>query len=154
MSLFFIVQNLWFSGGSNTESILKPIVSGLIAGVISGFVFGLFIGLFQSSKFVDITTKIDIEPDENISFQTPANHFKGMGGIGGKLYLTNKRLVFKSHKANFQNHELSINLPDITSVERYRSLSLINNGLRIKLKDNGVEKFVVEKAAEWKNKLK
>lgn len=95
------------------------------------------------------TTKIDIDPDENIMFETPANHFKGIEGVGGRLYLTNRRLIFKSHKLNIQNHQLSIDLSDIKHVDRYKTLGLVNNGLVITIITDKTEKFVVEKVEEW-----
>lgn len=106
-----------------------------------------------NQKFVSETTKIDTEPDENILFQTPANHFKGAEGVGGKLYLTSKHLIFKSHKLNIQNHQLSINLTDIYHVDRYKTLGLINKGLSIITKQNTTEKFVVEQVNEWQRQL-
>lgn len=97
--------------------------------------------------------KIDTQADETILFDTGANHFKGAEGVGGKLYLTTKRLVFKSHKFNIQNHELSISLSDIDKVDRYKTLGLVNNGLSVKTVDNKTEKFVVQKIDEWLNQL-
>lgn len=94
-------------------------------------------------------TKIVTGPDENILFETPANHFKGIEGVGGKLYLTNKRLVFKSHKLNIQNHELSIQLTDVKNVDRHKTLGLVNNGLTITTIDDKTEKFVVEQVENW-----
>ncbi len=76
-----------------------------------------------------------------------------MEGVGGRLYLTNKRLVFKSHKLNIQNHQLSINLIDVIGFNKYKTLGIINNGLSIQTAQNTTEKFVVEQADEWINKL-
>lgn len=153
MVIFFIIQGLWTADSLTAKTIIKSVVAGLLSGIVSGFLFGLIIGWFKSSKFVDTTTKIDTQPDENILFQTGANHFKNAEGVGGKLYLTNKRLVFKSHKLNIQNHEFSINLTDIAKVDRYKNSGVINNGLAITSKDNKVDKFVVEQASEWIEKL-
>jgi hypothetical protein len=145
---------LWTANGLATTTIFKSIASGLFSGIIAGFLFGLIMGWFKTSKFVDTTTKIDTQPGEDILFQTGANHFKGAEGVGGRLYLTNKRLVFKSHKLNVQNHELSINLKDINQVDRYKSLGIVNNGLTVISKNDSLDKFVVEQADEWIKKLK
>lgn len=152
MIIFYIILNLWMS--DNFNSVGKAIVYSLISGLVSGLLFGLIIGWFKSSKSVDTTMKIDTLPEESILFQTPANHFKGAEGVGGKLYLTNKRLVFKSHKLNIQNHELSINLTDIANTSRYKNLGVIDNGLKITSNDNKVDKFVVEQAEEWTERLR
>ncbi len=120
-------------------------------GALSGLLFGWLIGLFAKSNFVNRTTKIDTSPGEDVKFKTPANHIKGIEAVGGKLYLTNQRLIFKSHKLNFQNHLLSIDLKDIESVDRYKRVGMINNGLSITTAQNVKEKFVVEQVEEWVN---
>lgn len=153
ITVSFIIRNLWIADALTSKTILKAFTSAVIGGVVAGFIFGLILGWFKSSAYVFLATKIETQPDEIISFQTLANHFKGVEGVGGKLYLTNQRLVFKSHKLNFQNHELSINLIDINKVERYRNLGIVNNGLTVTSKLNGVDKFVVEQANEWFKKL-
>jgi hypothetical protein len=153
MTVFFILQNLFTNDNLTSKEIIKSVFSGIIAGIISGFLFGWLVGLFNKSKFVKETTMFDTDPDEVIVFETSANHFKGFEGVGGKLYLTNKRLFFKSHKLNIQNHQLSISLADISSADRYKTLSLVNNGLAIITKQNTTEKFVVEQVDEWLKQL-
>ncbi len=149
MTIYFIIQNLWTSDVMT----LKTIVVAIVSGAAAGFTFALIISWFKSSKYGGGATKIDTMPDEDILFETAANHFKGAEDVGGKLYLTNKRVHFKSHKFNIQNHEVSIYLTDIDHVERYKNVGIFNTGLTIKSKDNKVDKFVVEKAGEWVKKL-
>lgn len=131
----------------------KYVASGLFEGIISGIIFSWVVALFSNSRFVKSTTKIEIAADENIVFETLASHFKGMEAVGGKLYLTNKRLTFKSHKFNIQNHRLDILLTNIISVNQYKSLGLVNNGLSINIKGGVIEKFVVNEIEEWIKKL-
>ena len=149
MAVFFILQTLLVNDKQATNQTIKSIALGLVAGAISGVLFGWLMGLFAKSKFVTQTTKIETDPDEHILFETPANHFKGIEGVGGKLYLTNKRLVFKSHKLNIQNHQLSIQLIDIKNVDRFKTLGLVNNGLSVITIDDKTEKFVVEQMENW-----
>lgn len=153
MAIFFILQELLTHSNLTTKDIIISIVSGLFGGALSGLLFGWLMGLFANSKRLTKDTKIDTEADETILFDTGANHFKGAEGVGGKLYLTNKRLVFKSHKFNIQNHELSISLSDIDKVDRYKTLGLVNNGLSVTTTDNKIEKFVVQQIDEWINQL-
>ena len=149
MSVFFILQNLLTNDHQTSKEIINAVVSGLVAGLISGFLFGWLIGVFSKSKVVKETTKIELHPNETMLFETPANHFKGMEGVGGNLYLTNKRLVFQSHKLNIQNHQLSINLADIRNADRYKPIEVINNGLSIIKNNDTIEKFVVEQPDQW-----
>jgi hypothetical protein len=152
MTVFFIAENLLTNDHLTTKEIFKAIALGLFAGSISGLLFGWFLGKFSSSKFVRDATKIDISADELI-FETPANHFKGIEAVGGKLVLTDKRLIFKSHRLNIQNHQLTINLSDVTQVDKYKTLGLVNNGLSIQITRQTTEKFVVEKIDEWLSHL-
>src|SRR5690242_11829987 len=131
MTIFFIVQDLLTHSHLTAKDVIISIISALIGGALSGLLFGWLLGLFINSRLWTKGTKIDTDADETILFDTGANHFKGAEAVGGKLYLTNKRLVFKSHKFNIQNHELSINLFDIDKFDRYKTLGLVNNGLSV-----------------------
>jgi hypothetical protein len=133
--------------------VVKIIMVGLTSGAIAGVLFGWLTGYFFKSNFVKNATKIETEPDETVLLETAANHFKGVEAVGGKLHLTNKRLVFKSHKLNVQNHEYSLPVENVKNVERFRTLGLVNNGLLIVTNDNLKEKFVVEHVKEWVNQL-
>jgi len=90
---------------------------------------------------------------KKIDFKAGISFGIGAEAVGGKFFLTNRRLVFKSHKLNIQNHELSIHLIDIANVGRYKNLGIINNGLIVTSNDNKVGKFVVEQASEWTKKF-
>jgi hypothetical protein len=154
MGIFFVIQNFWMHDNHTTNQVVKSIVSGLAGGIISGVLFGWLMGLFARSKFVSKTTKIETEAGESILFETPANHFVGIEAVGGKLYLTDKRLIFKSHKLNVQNHQLSINLSDIKQVDRYKTLEIVNNGLLVTIRNGTKERFVVEDVEEWATLLR
>lgn len=153
MTIFFILQDLLTHDNLTTKNIIITIVSGLFGGALAGLLFGWLIGLFANSKLLTQGTQINTDANETIVFETGANHFKGAEGVGGKLYLTNKRLVFKSHKYNIQNHELSINLSDVDKVDRYKTLGIANNGLAVTTTHNIVEKFAVQQPDEWINQL-
>jgi hypothetical protein len=150
MTIFYVGWNLAVEDDS---TMTRSIVSGVVSGVIAGLLFGWLPGIFAKSKFVRATTAIETNTGEEVVFETAANHFKGIEGVGGKLYLTNQRLVFKSHKLNIQNHELSIDLKAIDSVARYKTAGLINNGLSITTSQNVTEKFVVDQIDEWIGRL-
>ena len=153
MTIFFILQDLLTHDNLTTKNIIITIVSGLFGGALAGLLFGWLMGLFTNSKLLIQGTQIDTDANETIVFETRANHFKGAEGVGGKLSLTNKRLVFKSHKFNIQNHELSISLSDVDKVDRYRTLGIVNNGLSVTTTDNAIEKFAVQQPDEWINQL-
>jgi len=140
----FITMDQW-----TTKEITKSIVAGLVTGALCGLSFSWINAKFSNSKFIVNSTKIFFDLNEQLILETPANHFKGIEAVGGKLYLTNKRFVFKSHKLNVQRHELSINLSDIIIAEKHKTFGLINNGLIVQTINGAKEKFVLEDANKW-----
>jgi hypothetical protein len=96
---------------------------------------------------------IKLEDGETIIKEGVANHFKGIESVGGNLYLTNLRLVFKSHGLNIQVHEVAYRLDNILSVRPRNSLGIIPNGIAVTLADGHEEKFVVNGRQEWMNTI-
>lgn len=78
-----------------------------------------------------------------------ANHFKNGEAVGGKLYLTEEDLIFKSHNLNLQNHELIIKRNTIKAIESCNTMWLVPNGLRIILANGSKERFVVNGRKKW-----
>jgi hypothetical protein len=152
-AFFFMLQDLLTRDDLTTKNIIIIIVSSLVGGALGGLLFGWLLGLFINSNFLKKGTSIVTDKNETIVFETGANHFKGVEGVGGKLYLTNKRLVFKSHNFNIQKHELSISLSDVDQVARYSTFGIVNNGLSVTTSDNVIEKFAVQQPEEWMNQL-
>jgi hypothetical protein len=129
------------------------LIGALIYAPISGVLFGLVLYLFSRSKRIQNQTQILIEEDQKIIKSGAANHFKNAEAVGGRLYLLNDRLTFKSHKLNLQNHELEIPLSHITQISTFNSLGIIPNGILIKTIDNQNFKFVVTGRKEWMEQL-
>lgn len=93
--------------------------------------------------------KIRLKDNEIIFKEGFANHFKGIEAVGGKLWLTNLRLFFKSHFLNVQPHEESYYLNDLVSVQPVNTLELVPNGIEFTLKDGRTERFVVNQRQDW-----
>ena len=146
MSIFFILRNLWGVEYFTTKSLLMNILIGIVCGAMAGILYGYSIEKFSKVTSSNIGT--DTEADENILLESPASHHKGIEAVGGKLFLTNKKLIFKSHTLNIQNHELSIRLNEIARADRYKSIG-INVGISILCKNDKTEKFVVEESEKW-----
>lgn len=152
MTFVFLFKTIiaWVTGEEeSTAEIAKSVIAAVIAGLVSGLLFGWLTDKFLVSSIFTKSIHFKLDTGEVVIFQTPANHFKEAEVVGGYLCITDKRLLFKSHNLNFQNHELSISLLSITLVDRYKTLGLINNGIAVHLTDNLTEKFVVDKADKW-----
>jgi hypothetical protein len=131
---------------------------GFHGGFWSGVAFGW--GIAKFLKVSVSTTRLELgareagfDPDERVLHWGPANHFKGIEAVGGKLFLTNKRLRFRSHKLNVQRHDESYPVDAIDSVLPARTLGIVPNGVLVRLRDGRQERFVVGGRAEWVSRL-
>ena len=139
---FGIIMSLIFAFNSDWS---LAIYTGLMGGVF----FGLAIAIFSNSQWVEDSSRPEIPIDEQIIKDGPASHFKGFENVGGWLFLTDSRLIFKSHSFSFQNHELSIPLNEVVDAQSVLTMKLIPNGLKVEMRDGHSERFVVEGSREW-----
>lgn len=127
---------------------------GFHGGFLSGFAFGWAIKRFLKVSMTTTLLELDgreagFDADEAVVHYGPANHFKGIESVGGKLFLTNKRLRFRSHKFNVQSHDESYPIETIATAEPTRTLGIVPNGVLVLLRDGRRERFVVGGRAEW-----
>lgn len=73
----------------------------------------------------------------------PANLFRGLEAVGGRMKITEKEIVFTPHSINLNRNELTINMSDITDVGKRNTYYIVPNGLRIVVKSGEEYKFVV-----------
>lgn len=126
---------------------------GIVSGIFAGTVFGSVMAWFAKRQASKLSLKRPDFGDEKAVLEGPANHFSGAEGVGGYLFLTDARLFFLSHRLNIQNHELSIPLDEIQSVEASKTLGLINNGLVIHRTPDLTERFVVFEHERWRDAI-
>lgn len=119
----------------------------LVLGLLIGFIFAWALQFMTKGLLKKITVKIS--DNERIIREGGANHFKGMEGVGGKLVLTNKRLIFKSHKLNVQNHQDNFELEKIERLRTNKTLGFIANGLIVELANQERHRFVVDAPQDW-----
>lgn len=92
---------------------------------------------------------VEIQAGERLLKEGMANHFKGIEAVGGKLQLTDRQLIFRSHAFNIQTHQESYPLESITVVKPRNTLGLVPNGLTVGLRDGREEHFVLFGRGEW-----
>ena len=92
-----------------------------------------------------------LSQNEAIISSHNANLMRGLEGDGGKLYITNLRLVFESHSFNIQTGSTIINIKDITSVDKiwskFLKIPLFPNGLRIAVSNENFDFVVTGRSA-------
>jgi hypothetical protein len=135
----------WVNGHHFWTSLLAGAFGGLIVGVLNSLLFYRY----AVPKYILDTLSIDIDPDEEIKFQTPAQYTGAKVPVSGKLFLTNKRLVFKNHKQDRNILQFSIDLQDIDKLAMFKTLGLFENGLSIHTTLSEKYIFIVDRAKQW-----
>ena len=83
-----------------------------------------------------------------------ANYFNSRGGMlgtsaGGKLYLTNQRILFEGHGFNVGREAVVINIKDIVNCS-----TGFPNSLTVLTGDNQEFKFAVNGKKGWENEIR
>jgi hypothetical protein len=130
------------------------IISGMLAGIMGGVLFALFLYFIYNSGW--FKRKLDIKNDneEPVVYDGGANHFLNGEAVGGKLYLMKDKLQFISHRLNFQNHQLLMDLHDIKQIGFYNIAGIIPTGIEIEMNNGKTEKFVVNKRQKWVEEIR
>lgn len=127
--------------------------SGVVMGIMAGVLFGAAMSAFAGYQKKRFEMDRPALAGEDLVKEGGANHFRNIEAVGGWIYLTDKRLFFRSHSMNVQRHELSIPLQKISEAKPCMTFGIIPNGLKIKTIDGETEKFVVEDRNEWAKKI-
>lgn len=129
----------------------------IFQGIGMGFFFGFGLPYVNKKLGSKLTGIVKINPElelnEQVEIEDPANLFRGIEGVGGKLFLTNKKLIFKAHKINIQKGQTNIEYTNIKDVVKLKTLKLINNGIRIITKSGTKYDFVVNERNLWLEKI-
>lgn len=145
--LFGIPMGIFYSLQSGRLAIGIP--SGIAAGLLFGPCFTWLMKRFAQRQTHRFQT---VRPDfgtESVLMEGPANHFKGLEGVGGYLWITDKRVHFASHSFNVQNHVWTASLSEVRDVQAVKTLGLIDNGLSITTDTAGNHRFVLNNSTRW-----
>jgi len=98
--------------------------------------------------------RTDLVEDEVVVKEGKANLMKGINSVGGKLYLTNLRLVFESHGFAQSKTATIIDLPSISSVQECWTrllgiIPLVPNGIAIDTTQGQEHRLALGKRGTW-----
>ena len=72
-----------------------------------------------------------------------ANLFRGIEGVGGRMKITDRRVLFEPHAINIQRQPAEIPFEHIAEVRKRNTMGIIPNGILILTKSGIKYKFVV-----------
>lgn len=93
-------------------------------------------------------------PDETLQKTGFANLQRGWEAVGGRLALTDRRLIFESHPFNIQSGKTVIPLPTIADVKEcwtklLNLFPLVPNSIAVTTKDGHEYHIVVYSRKDW-----
>tara|TARA_R110002124_G_scaffold144672_1_gene309815 strand:- start:199 stop:756 length:558 start_codon:yes stop_codon:yes gene_type:complete len=147
------IMDYWIDGG--IKSFYGYLFQGILFGIWMGFGLPYLAQRFGSKGGYLFLKNIkpDLVTDEHIESEGPASLFRGMESVGGKLFLTNQRAIFKAHKMNIQTGQTNIPFENISEISLRKTAHVIENGLRIKMNSGEAFDFVLNERETWIEKL-
>ncbi|PWJ38583.1 GRAM domain-containing protein [Sediminitomix flava] len=133
------------------ESIEKILLEGLIFGLCMAFIFPF--GLEVLAKKLSNSISPNLDASEKIEIEGGASLFQGKEAVGGKIFLTNNKMIFIPHKFNIQKKELEIPFLKIKEVTGRKTAKVVDNGLRIVLENDDYFDFIVNERDVWIEKI-
>lgn len=102
--------------------------------------------------------KTALNPGETLLREGAANLQRGIETVGGKLYLTDQRLIYEAHRFNVQSDAELIPLSRVraTALVWTKFLNLIPvfpNSLAVTLDDGVERRFVLYGREDWKTAI-
>jgi hypothetical protein len=85
---------------------------------------------------------IELRSGEQLLADVAANMFRGVESVGGRMRITDKRILFEPHSLNLQKQPAEIPLEQVTEVGKSNTMGFIPNGLFVHLQSGLEYKFV------------
>lgn len=131
----------------------QTLTTGAILGIAALLANGLIHRKFTKSTKVLQAIEITLQEAETVQIQTPANHTIDEHAVSGKLFLTDKRLVFVSYnQAQQDQKEYSWQLTKSHSFKFYPTIFNAGGEFIINLHDQQLV-FEVDDIKSWKQPL-
>ncbi|MES1182022.1 MAG: hypothetical protein ABUL44_04420 [Flavobacterium sp.] len=143
---FFLGQYLFHVALQKT--LLMSSILGLSALLLNGFIYNRFSKPLK--KLEEISTKVD--KHELLLLEAPANHLIDDSLVPGKLFLTDRRLIFKAYEADENVPPLFLwDLVHLTPVDFSGSIWNAGGEFLFKTKEGFSLMFEVNKLKPWKD---
>ena len=86
-------------------------------------------------------------PGETLLISAPANLFRGIEGVSGRLHLTSLRVIFEVRSLSFQTQPEILSLEQIIEVSMGKTMGIIPNALIIRTSGGNELRFIT-----WRRK--
>ncbi|MFP4090426.1 MAG: hypothetical protein ACLFUB_18915 [Cyclobacteriaceae bacterium] len=145
--LVFFIINVGINRLMDPQGLQADLLEGLLTSIF--FVLIFWTSMHWLARYLNRKLSFEFPPGETACFESGANLRRGREAVGGKLFLSDQRLVFISHQYNVQRDPLEIERDRIAQVVPHKSLGFISNGLQLKTTEGRVYHFVVDQQDKW-----
>jgi hypothetical protein len=145
--LIFFILNFGFSRLFDPQSLQADLLKGLVSSLF--FVLFFWASMHWLARYLNRKLNFEFSPEETALFESGANLRRGMESVGGKLFISDQRLVFISHQYNVQRGTLEIERNRIEQVLPRKNMGLISNGLQVDTTEGKTYHFVVDQQDKW-----
>ena len=147
----FILYLLDSFTGIRTRPLYQLILEGIIFAVVYGLLFYVMTELLIPMLVRSV--KPGLMENEKVKMDGPASLMKGFEKVGGKLFLTDSRLIFKPHKLNIHRKQINFELEQISEVMKRKASNTLDNAVRVTTTDGKSMDFMVHERDLWLKKL-
>jgi hypothetical protein len=131
------------NNGFTTSILWTSLASGLVMGVS----WALLMKWMTGDPFKHV--KLKLESNETIVKEGGANLMTGKMMEGGKLAVTNRRLMFKGQRYDTRDFQFVFEFDKIENIRIHKSWKLLKNELHIDLVDGSKHRFSLDHPDQW-----
>ncbi|MBK8831341.1 MAG: hypothetical protein IPN60_10875 [Saprospiraceae bacterium] len=116
-------------------------------GLFMGISWALIMKWMSGDPYKHV--KLKLESEETVVKEGGANLMTVNKGEGGKLAVTNRRLLFKGQRYDTRDFQFVIEFDKIESIRTHKSWKLLKNELHIAMTDGTTFRFAVDHPVQW-----
>ncbi|MBP6680024.1 MAG: hypothetical protein KA166_02465 [Saprospiraceae bacterium] len=116
-------------------------------GLFMGISWALIMKWMSGDPYKHV--KLKLESEETVVKEGGANLIPVNKGEGGKLAVTNRRLLFKGQRYDTRDFQFVIEFDKIESIRTHKSWKLLKNELHIAMTDGTTFRFAVDHPVQW-----
>ena len=134
---------VYLMGSDNSVKTIafQAIIWGVLFNLFFVLLFPWFMKKLLGKRIDNIVPKL-LE-NEKVEAEILASLFRKVEVVGGKIFFTNQRLIFKSHSLNFQKGQTNIEYIQIQNIEKRKTIKIVDNGIKITTKEGKQYSFLV-----------
>lgn len=145
--IFWAISWIGIKSAENNGFTIEILWSSALQGLFMGIFWAISMKVLSGDPYKHVRLKL--ETDETVMKEGGANLMAGNKGEGGKLAVTNKRLLFKGQRYDTRDFQFVIEFDKIENIRIHKSWKLLKNEMQIAMTDGNNYRFAVDHPVQW-----